>query len=143
MGFVFAFELDGDLIGTVRMVPMGRQLTLTETLCEQLGDAAPALSPADWEIGRLVLAPEHRSDVNALGRCLYLALNYSCAHTRVDNFYAACTHVLSRLYRRFEFAAFARDVPLAGTEKAYTLIRGNPAQIAQALECKLPMLRPQ
>lgn len=125
------------------MVPMGRQLTLTEALCAQLGDAAPVLSPADWEIGRLVLAPEHRSDVNALGRCLYLALSHSCAHTRVDHFYAACTHVLSRLYRRFEFAAFARDLPLAGTGKTYTLIRGNPAQIARALEGKLPALRPQ
>jgi N-acyl-L-homoserine lactone synthetase len=143
LGFVFAFELDGELIGTVRMVPMGRQLTLTETLCGQLGDAAPALSPADWEIGRLVLAPEHRSDVNALGRCLYLALTYSCAHTRVDHYYASCTHVLSRLYRRFEFMAIARDVPLAGTEKVYTLIRGNPSQIAHALEGKLAALRPQ
>ena len=143
MGFVFAFELDGDLIGTVRMVPMGRQLTLTESLCTQLGEAAPALSPVDWEIGRLVLAPEHRSDVNALGHCLHLALKYSCAHTRVDHFYAACTHVLSRLYRRFEFMAFARDVPLPGTGKAYTLIRGNPRDIANALEGKLGALRPQ
>lgn len=140
---MFAFEQGGDLIGTVRMVPMGHQLTLTETLCAQLGAAAPALSPVDWEIGRLVLAPEHRSDVHALGHCLYLALAYSCAHTRVEHFYAACTHVLSRLYRRFEFAAFARDVPLAGTEKVYTLIRGVPSEIAHALEGKLPTLRPQ
>ncbi|WP_233259429.1 N-acetyltransferase [Ramlibacter sp. WS9] len=140
---MFAFEQGGDLIGTVRMVPMGHGLTLTEALCAQLGDAAPALSPVDWEIGRLVLAPEHRADVNALGHCLHLALTYSCARTRVDHYYAACTHVLSRLYRRFEFAAFARDVPLAGTGKAYTLIRGKPAQIAQALEGKLPTLRPQ
>ena len=125
------------------MVPMGRQLTLTETLCAQLGDAAPKLDSVDWEIGRLVLAPEHRSDVNALGRCLYLALTYSCAHTRVAHYYAACTHVLSRLYRRFEFLAIAREVPLPGTGKAYTLIRGNPAQIAQALEGKLAALRPQ
>lgn len=143
MGFVFAFELEGELIGTVRMVPMGRQLTLTETLCRQMGDGAPSLSAADWEIGRLVLAPDHRSDVNALRRCLYLALTYSCDHARVDHFYAACTHVLSRLYRRFEFMAIARDVPLAGTDKSYTLIRGNPAQISQALEGKLTALRPQ
>jgi hypothetical protein len=125
------------------MVPMGRRLTLTETLCDQLADAAPALSTHDWEIGRLVLAPEHRSDVNALGHCLYLALTYSCAHTRVDNYYAACTHVLSRLYRRFEFAAFARDVPLPGTGKSYTLIRGIPAEISQALEVKFAASRPQ
>ena len=125
------------------MVPMGHQLTLTETLCREIGDTAPALSHNDWEIGRLVLAPERRSDVHALRRCLYLALTYSCAHTRVDHFYAACTHVLSRLYRRFEFMAFARDVPLAGTGKTYTLIRGIPAQISQTLEGKLGALRPQ
>jgi hypothetical protein len=119
------------------MVPMGRQLTLTDTLCAQLGEAAPPITSCDWEIGRLVLAPEHRSDVNALGRCLYLALSHSCAHTQVDNYYASCTHVLGRLYRRFEFKAFARDVPLPGSGKSYTLIRGVPAQIAAALEAKL------
>lgn len=89
--------------------------------------------PADWEVGRLVLAPEYRSDVDALRHCLMLALDYACSHTRVDNLYATCTHVLGRLYRRFGFSVFAREVPLPGTGKAYTLIRGSSAQVAAAL----------
>lgn len=112
---------------------MGHQLTLTDTLLGQLGPHAPVLEPGDWEVGRLVLAPEHRSDVNALRHCLSLALNYSCSHTRINNLYASCTHILGRLYRRFAFTAFARDVPLPGAEKSYTLIRGSSHQVARAL----------
>jgi hypothetical protein len=99
---------------------------------------APRLCEGDWEVGRLVLAPEHRSDVDALRHCLYLALGYACSHTRVDHLFATCTHVLSRLYRRFGFTAFARDVPLPGTAKAYTLIRGASGAIAQALRGPAP-----
>ena len=130
---MFAFELDGELIGNIRIVPAGYQLTLTETLLEQLGPDGPKMGDGDWEVGRLVLAEEYRSDVDALRRCLYLALTYACAHARVDNLFASCTHVLGRLYRRFAFSAFAKDVPLPGTGKTYTLIRGCSAQISQAL----------
>lgn len=130
---MFAFDLDGEVIGTIRIVPMGLQLTLTETLLEQLGPDARALESSDWEVGRLVLAAEYRSDVNALRHCLSLALSYACAHTRINNLYASCTHVLSRLYRRFAFTAFARDVALPGTGKAYTLICGYARQVSKAL----------
>lgn len=135
---VCAFELDGDLIGTIRIVPMGYQLTLTETLLKQLGTAAPAVTPADWEVGRLVLAPEHRSDVEALRYCLSLAIGYACANTHIGSLYASCTHVLSRLYRRFAFTAFARDVPLPGADKLYTLISGSAPRVAQALSERPP-----
>ncbi|MDB5870960.1 MAG: hypothetical protein JWQ07_402 [Ramlibacter sp.] len=130
---MFAFDLDGELIGTIRIVPLGHQLTLTDTLLQQLGASAPRLVAGDWEVGRLVLAPEHRSDVDALRQCLSLALTYACTHARVANLYASCTHVLSRLYRRFAFTAFARDVPLPGSEKVYTLICGSAPQVSKAL----------
>jgi N-acyl-L-homoserine lactone synthetase len=130
---VFGFQLDGELIGTIRIVPLGWQLTLTENLLPQLGADAPPLQRGDWEVGRLVLAPEYRSDVDALRQCLLLALDYACVHARVDRLFATCTHVLSRLYRRFGFSMFAKDVPLLGTEKAYTLIRGAARDVAAAL----------
>jgi N-acyl-L-homoserine lactone synthetase len=130
---VFGFELGGEWIGTIRIVPLGHQLTLTEKLLPQLGAQAPHVAPTDWEVGRLVLAPEHRSDVDALRHCLLLALDYACKHTQVDHLYATCTHVLSRLYRRFGFTAFAKEVPLQGTDKAYTLIRGASHAVAAAL----------
>ncbi|MEP6824150.1 MAG: N-acetyltransferase [Ramlibacter sp.] len=112
---------------------MGYQLTLTELLLQQLGHSEPMLGNGNWEVGRLVLAPEFRSDVDALRHCLFLALDYSCNYTQVGNLYASCTHVLSRLYRRFGFQAFARDVPLPGTQKTYALIHGGSRQVLAAL----------
>lgn len=117
---------------------MGYGLTLTETLVEQLGDAAPSLSTGDWEVGRLALAPEYRSDVDALRRCLSLALEYTREHAEVDRLFATCTHVLSRLYRRFAFSVYARDVPLLGTSKVYTLISGAFDDVGCALAGRPP-----
>jgi N-acyl-L-homoserine lactone synthetase len=133
---VFGFELDSELIGTIRIVPLGFQLTLAELLLKHLGQGGPAMEHGRWEVGRLVLAPEFRSDVDALRHCLFLALSYACQHTRVTGLYAACTHVLSRLYRRFGFLVHAREVPLAGTAKAYTLIHGGGPQVMAALSGK-------
>ena len=124
-------------------MPLGRQLSLTETLLPQLGPDQPCLHPGDWEVGRLVLAPEYRSDIEALRHCLLLALEHACAHDRVDRLFATCTHVLGRLYRRFGFTVFARDVPLPGTAKAYTLIRGDARDVATALGGSSAMARMQ
>jgi N-acyl-L-homoserine lactone synthetase len=133
LGFVGAFELDGELIGTIRLVPMGHRLTLTEDLLDQLGPDAPHHDGSRWEVGRLVLSEQYRSDVDALRRCLYLSLDYACHKAQIDNLYASCTHVLGRLYRRFSFAAFASGVPLPGTEKQYTLIHGRAPAVLQSL----------
>jgi hypothetical protein len=130
---VFGFDLGGERIGTIRIVPLGFGLTLTDTLLEQIGPGGPAVQHGDWEVGRLVLAPEYRSDVNALRHCLHLALEYAREHAQVDRLFAACTHVLSRLYRRFGFTAYARDVPLAGTSKLYTMISGPGDEVDRAL----------
>lgn len=111
-------------------------LTLTETLLAQSAALMPSLPPASWEVGRLVLAPEYRSDPEALTRCLYLSLSYLCRHADARNLYASCSHVLGRLYRRFGFSAFAKDVMLAGTQKSYTLIHGHAPQVLEALAAK-------
>lgn len=138
-----SFELDSETIGTIRVVPLGHQLTLTETLLPLLGDAAPLVSRHDWEVGRLVLAPQFRSDVDALRRCLYLSLAYARANARVDMLYATCTHVLARLYRRFGFSILARDVPLPGTSKTYTLIHGESGVVLDSLAAQGGPARPQ
>jgi len=116
-------------------VPLGYGLTLTEQLLPQARIATPSIHDCEWEVGRLVLAPEYRSDVNALRHCMGLALEYAFNHARVDGLWAACSHPLSRLYRRFGFTPQARDVPLPGTEKVYTLIRGGARDLAVALGC--------
>jgi N-acyl-L-homoserine lactone synthetase len=132
---VVAFELDGAIIGTIRIVPMGYRITLIDALLEELGPSEPLVG-GSWEVGRLVLAPEYRSDVDTLRHCLFLALAYASERAQVSNLYAACTPMLSRLYRRFGFRQVARDVPLRGTEKSYTLIRGGAAQMLDALSGK-------
>jgi len=109
---------------------------LTESLLPELSAVAPETGLDDWEVGRLVLAPEYRADVDALRHCLHLALEYTRQHTHVRTLYAACTHVLSRLYRRFSFNAFARDVPLRGTPKTYTMISGAFDDVGRALAAR-------
>jgi hypothetical protein len=93
----------------------------------------PAVEEGDWEVGRLVLAPAWRTDVDALRHCLRVALEYGFESADIRHLYATCTHVLSRLYRRFGFSEVARNVPLPGTEKSYTLIRGSASAVAAGL----------
>lgn len=112
---------------------MDRGLTLTEALLGQTGTTEIPAREGGWEVGRLVLAEAYRSDPDALKRCLFLALSYLCAHTPAENLYASCSHVLSRLYRRFGFTAFAKDVLLHGTQKSYTLIHGRAPEVLDAL----------
>lgn len=113
-------------------------LTLTETLLAQPASPQVPVGRGSWEVGRLVLAPEYRTDPDALKRCLFLSLSYLCGHTQVLNLYASCSHVLSRLYRRFGFSAFAKDVLLDGTDKSYTLIHGYAPQVLSALAGNRP-----
>lgn len=117
-------------------MPLGYDLTLTETLMPHAGPAMPAIGLGDWEVGRLALAPDFRTDVDALRQCLRMSLGFAFEHAQVDHLFATCTHVLSRLYRRFGFSEVAREVPLPGTSKAYTLIRGSAPAIAAGLSSR-------
>lgn len=130
---VFGFEYQSKFIGTIRIVPIGNKLTLVEKLLMQANLFEHTEQAHNWEVGRLVLNPEYRSDVDTLRHCLYLALNYATKNAKIDNLYATCTHVLSRLYRRFGFREFARDVALSGSGRVYTLIRGPSSEVLHAL----------
>jgi len=116
---------------------MDRGLTLAEKLFDALEPEVRqrhlAAAAGSWEVGRLVLAPEYRSDPEALKRCLHLAVSYLVDHAWAPHLYATCSHVLSRLYRRFGFNAFATDVPLTGTSRTYALIYGESGRVMQAL----------
>jgi N-acyl-L-homoserine lactone synthetase len=140
---VVGFDLDGQRIGTIRIVPLGLGLTLTEQLLSTLGDAVPPARPGDWEVGRLVLAPALRGEVEVLRHCLQIGMEYVCNQARIDALYATCTHALSRLYRRFGYSVMARDVCLPGTDKVYTLIRGESPVVAAAVGSQAAALRPQ
>lgn len=112
---------------------MGRRLTLTETLLQSMACPRRFDPASSWEVGRLVLLPEYRSDPETLKQCLHLSLRYLCTHTPARDLFAACTHVLGRLYRRYGFTAFAKDIALPGTEKSYTLIHGDGADVLSVL----------
>jgi predicted GNAT family N-acyltransferase len=132
---VCGFEAGGEWIGTIRIVPLGYGLTLTENLMPY-ASGVPAVQAGDWEVGRLVLAPDCRADVHALRQCLRVALEYGFDSADIHHLYATCSHVLSRLYRRFGFTEVARGVVLPGTQKEYTLIRGSAATVATGLASK-------
>jgi hypothetical protein len=120
-----AFELDGELVGTVRAVPIGYGLTLAEQLREQAGLAPRDTYLNGWEMGRLAISPDYRGGPESLRGFLYLSLSFLHDNiSPVGSLHATCTPVLARLYRRFGFTVEGRDVPLLGTAKTYTLIHG-------------------
>lgn len=128
-----AFELDGELVGTVRAVPIGHGLTLVEKLRSQIRDEPGNTYVNAWEMGRLVISPEYRGGPESLRGFLYVSLAFLNRLSPVGNLHAACTPALSRLYRRFGLETVARSIPLQGTGKIYTLIHGPFARVIAAL----------
>ena len=135
MGFVFAFELHGAVIGTLRLVPMHRGLTSLEKLLQQKQLIAPASCQGSWEIGRLVLNPDYRSGPDLVKRCIFLGVSYLAQHTDGRNLFASCTPVLSRLYRRFGFSTIANNLRVDGADESYALIHGHVPDILKSSAC--------
>lgn len=103
--------------------------------CEKLVQANETGSPLrkrSWEVGRLVLGPQYRSCPDALKRCLFLTLVYLLEQTDVENLFASCTPVLSRLYRRFGFNVLVKDAS-QDAQGSYSLIHGTVPPVLRAL----------
>lgn len=115
------------------MMPMQHGLTLTEQLLAKIDTHSSFQRQGSWDAGRLVVMPEYRVGQDVLKRCLYLSLTHLMEITEVVHLFGSCTHVLSRLYRRFGFTIFAKNVPLEGAEKHYTLIHGDVPTVLSAL----------
>lgn len=114
-------------------MPLGHGLTLTEQLFQLSDPDALARWPQAWDAGRLVVAPEYRVGQDVLKRCLHLTLTDLLNLAAVEHLVGSCTHVLSRLYRRFGFTVVGKDVPLPGTEKRYCLIQGDVDRVRVGL----------
>ena len=93
---------------------------------------AGAADEISWEVGRLVLAPQFRSGPDALKRFLLLTLVDLLEHAPVDNLYASCTPLLSRLYRRFGFSVVVKDAS-HDAQGSYSLIHGRVPEVLRAL----------
>lgn len=103
--------------------------------CEKLVErhAIPEeLQQESWEVGRLVLGQQYRSGPESLKRCLFLTLVHLIEHTEVENLFASCTPVLSRLYRRFGFDVLVKDAS-RDAEGTYSLIHGTVPNVLRAL----------
>jgi predicted GNAT family N-acyltransferase len=121
----------GEYIGTIRYVPMDQGLAPCETLVRR-HHLAGALPDRSWEVGRLVLAPQYRSGPDALKRFLFLTLVDLLEEAHVENLFASCTPLLSRLYRRFGFSVVAREASHDG-QGSYALIHGPVPEVLRAL----------
>jgi N-acyl-L-homoserine lactone synthetase len=131
MGFVGAFTRFGEYIGTIRYLPMNRGLAPCDKLVRQ--HAIPeSLLDESWEVGRLVLDPQYRSGFDSLKRLLFLSLVDILDHHPIDNLFASCTPVLSRLYRRFGFSVLVKDAS-QDAEGSYSLIHGHVPEVLRAL----------
>jgi|GEM_PF-956602 len=102
LGIVMAISLNDRIITTIRFVPTGHGVTLTERLWQGVTAEQERFGPNTWEIGRLIMAPEDRHP-DLLPRCLALALSELIKLKNVQHLHATATVPLSRLYRRFGF----------------------------------------
>jgi N-acyl-L-homoserine lactone synthetase len=130
LGIVMALSLCREAIATIRFIPTGHGLTLTERFWRGMISDAGILGPDSWEVGRLVMAPEHRRS-DLLPRCLAMALIELTQHVTVRHFHASCLTRMTRLYRRFGFVP--HGVAESRTATQCALIHGRVDDVAVAL----------
>lgn len=137
IGLVMAFSLDDEVIATMRFIPTGHGLTLTERLWASQVTEPGLLGRSSWEVGRLVMAPEHRR-ADLLPRCMAMALVQLMDLVEVEHMHASCHLSMTRLYRRFGFGVHAQRT-LGAIQGA--LIHGRVADVARALKVPLRAAR--
>lgn len=134
IGIVMAIFQAGVPIGTIRFIPGGHGVTLTERYWGHLAEGSDVLGPNNWEVGRLVMAPEHRR-ADLLPLCMSMSLAELLDHVEVEHFHASCLTLMARLYRRFGFSLVGKAKAPSGWEAA--LIHGHVDTVARALKVPL------
>ena len=130
---VGGFAWRGRYIGTIRVVPLGQGLAPCEKILRQHSLLTPELSNSSWEVGRLVLAEEYRSSSpEVLKRCMTLTLINHIQRWEGKNFFAACSPILARLYRRFGFSVLVKDAG-QGDDGTFSLIHATAESLTRAL----------
>lgn len=126
---VMALCLDSEPIATIRFVPCGYGITMTERYWRDQVTNPEILATGSWEVGRLVMAPENRRS-DLLPQCLALA-GLELLHERdVEHLHASCLMSMTRLYRRFGYKIHCTRTD-AGKDVA--LIHGTAEQICSRL----------
>jgi hypothetical protein len=134
IGIVMAIFQDGLPIATIRFIPGGHGVTLTERYWGDISRGTEVLGPNNWEVGRLVMAPENRR-ADLLPRCLAMSLVELLDHAEVDSFHASCLTRMARLYRRFGFAV--QGTSMSGSGKECALIHARVEDVARAFRIPL------
>lgn len=140
-GVVMALMRDEEAIATIRFIPSGQGLTLTERFWSDLVKDPAILGPNSWEVGRLVMAPEHRR-ADLLTPLLRLALKELALNKEVVHMHGSCLMRMTRLYRRFGFQIHALreqggmecalvHAPLAASARAFHIDELAAAQAQQ------------
>jgi hypothetical protein len=134
LGIVMAISLNAVPIATIRFIPGGHGITLTERYWGASITEPEILGPDSWEVGRLVMAPEHRR-ADLLPRCMAISLEELVEHATVRHFHASCLARMTRLYRRFGFETHC--VGESGAGKGCALIHAPVDRVARALKVPL------
>jgi predicted GNAT family N-acyltransferase len=130
---VGAFECRGAVFGTVRVLPMNLGLAPCDDVLDREPHLTAGIRAHAWEVGRLVLAPDHRAGPELLRRCLALTLLDMVDHAPVQNIFASCRPALARLYRRFGYTVLVKDIAGPAGAEPYTLIHGDVAAVLHAV----------
>jgi hypothetical protein len=140
LGVVLAIMKAGEPIGTIRFIPAGHGVTLTERMWAHASAGTVLVGPDSWEVGRLIMAPEHRN-ADLLPLCMKLSFVELLQNASVQHFHASCHMKMTRLFRRFGFKIHT-TATVAGT-KDCALIHGDVLSVAEALKVDVPgLVRP-
>lgn len=137
LGVVLAIMKSGEPIGTIRFIPAGHGVTLTERMWAHASAGTVLVGPDSWEVGRLIMAPEHRN-ADLLPLCMKLSFIELLQNADVQHFHASCHMKMTRLFRRFGFKI--HTTATTGSGKDCALIHGEVLSVAEALKVNVPSL---
>lgn len=133
LGVVLAVMGGGTVIGTIRFIPAGHNLTVTERLWGHASLGTQLVGANSWETSRLIMSPEHRRG-DLLPICMKLAFIELLRNVQVLHLHGSTHMRLARLYRRFGFQIHTTKT-IEGKECA--LIHGDVATVARCLKVDL------
>jgi predicted GNAT family N-acyltransferase len=134
LGVVMGITLDDEMIATIRIIPTGHGVTLTERFWRDLVTEPEIFANTSWEVGRLVMDPDYRR-ADLLPRCMSMALVKLLEVVEVRHLHASCLASMTRLYRRFGMKTHALR---SKSGKDCALIHGNVAEVCAALKVRVP-----
>lgn len=131
LGLVMAISRGGKVIATIRLVPCGLGVTLAEKTWCDVTQVKEGFGARSWEVGRLIVAPEHRSE-ELLRQCLSLALRELISRANdAEHLHASCSPLMARLYRRMGFRT--EKVIQGDNGLQHALVHARVLDVARAL----------